>query len=182
VLILDGTGRLLEANALAVEHLRACNGIRLRADRTVSLREPAGVMLDRWIATGVPPTDNRDGLLHARRPLSLPLSIMVVALPPPRSAWISGDPRWMLMVFDPERRALASASLIAADLGISEREAELAALLAAGMEIDQVARRLGISLHTARTHLKSIYSKTGIGSRAELVRRICVGPSVLPGS
>ena len=49
-------------------------------EMSATLREPAGVMLDRWIATGVPPTDNRDGLLHARRPLSLPLSIMVVAL------------------------------------------------------------------------------------------------------
>jgi hypothetical protein len=39
------------------------------------------------------------------------------------------------------------------------------------------ATLLSISIHTARTHLKSLYGKTGIRSQAELVRRVLSGPS-----
>jgi DNA-binding CsgD family transcriptional regulator len=59
------------------------------------------------------------------------------------------------------------------------REAEVAALLAVGHEIRDVATRLRISVNTARTHLKTIFSKTGIRSQAELIRRVSGGPAVV---
>jgi DNA-binding CsgD family transcriptional regulator len=83
----------------------------------------------------------------------------------------------MVLLFDPDRLLPPCTELIAHDLGVSMREAELAALLASGCDISVVAQRLHISIHTARTHLKSIFSKTGIGSQAELVRRIMRGPA-----
>jgi DNA-binding CsgD family transcriptional regulator len=69
----------------------------------------------------------------------------------------------------------------AAELGISPREAELAALLAGGLGLRRIAQRLRISVHTARTHLKAIYGKTGIGSQAELVQRIGAGAAAHEG-
>jgi DNA-binding CsgD family transcriptional regulator len=83
----------------------------------------------------------------------------------------------MLLLFDPDRSILASTELVASDLGLSVREAELAVLLVNGCDVTGVAQRLHISIHTARTHLKSIFSKTGIRSQAELVRRIAGGPA-----
>ncbi len=106
---------------------------------------------------------------------------MVTRLPEIHTAWIGGDPRWMLLLFDPDARARASAELIARDLCISEREAELAALLAAGHDLHRVAALLGITINTARAHLKAIFSKTDIHSQAELVRRVVAGPSVIGG-
>jgi DNA-binding CsgD family transcriptional regulator len=85
----------------------------------------------------------------------------------------------MAIFFDAERQIRLSASLIEQDLELSAREAEIAILLSSGFDVDQVARRLQISVHTVRTHLKSIFSKTGISSQSGLIRRILMGPAHL---
>lgn len=178
VLILDGTGHILEASAKAEDLIRAENGIHRNPDGSLWLRGPAGRELDEWIFKGAPPEQNRDGLLHVQRPLALPLSLMVTRLPQVNMSWFSGGPpAWMLLLFDPDSRLSASTDVIARDLGVSDREAEVAALLVTGYDIKALGRRLNISIHTARTHLKAIFSKTGIGSQSELIRRIMSGPA-----
>jgi DNA-binding CsgD family transcriptional regulator len=59
-----------------------------------------------------------------------------------------------------------------AALGLSEREAGVAALVAEGLGNKQVAERLGISAKTVNNHLYNIYQKLGINSRYELLVRI----------
>jgi DNA-binding CsgD family transcriptional regulator len=71
--------------------------------------------------------------------------------------------------------------LIAHDLGISEREAEIAALLVAVNDLKGIAARLNISIHTARTQLKTVFGKTGIRSQAELIQRIARVPAAFFG-
>jgi len=54
------------------------------------------------------------------------------------------------------------------DLGkLSAREEEVLALVAKGHQIADVARALEISANTVCSHLKSIYRKRKVGSRAE---------------
>lgn len=53
--------------------------------------------------------------------------------------------------------------------GLTAREAEVAALIASGKSLKQVAGALGISVHTARRHCERIYQKLGIQTRAQLV-------------
>jgi len=50
--------------------------------------------------------------------------------------------------------------------GLSDREAEVFGLLARGLVTKQVARRLGISVKTADTHIQHIYAKIGVSTRA----------------
>jgi DNA-binding CsgD family transcriptional regulator len=83
----------------------------------------------------------------------------------------------VLFLFDPERDVTPRMELVAMDFGVSAREAEIAVLISMGLELSGVATRLSISIHAARTHLKSLYGKTGIRSQAELVRRVLSGPS-----
>jgi DNA-binding NarL/FixJ family response regulator len=57
---------------------------------------------------------------------------------------------------------------VADDLGkLSAREEEVLALVAKGLQIADVARALEISANTVCSHLKSIYRKRKVGSRAE---------------
>lgn len=51
--------------------------------------------------------------------------------------------------------------------GLSEREKEVLGLLAKGLRLVDIAKALGISHHTVGDHVKSIYRKLNIGSRAE---------------
>ncbi len=50
--------------------------------------------------------------------------------------------------------------------GLTEREAEVVALLARGLQTKQVARALGISVKTADRHIQNAYRKIGVSSRA----------------
>lgn len=50
--------------------------------------------------------------------------------------------------------------------GLTEREAEVIAMLARGLQTKQVARALGISVKTADRHIQHAYRKIGVSSRA----------------
>lgn len=54
---------------------------------------------------------------------------------------------------------------------LSERERDVLRLLSGDMSGPQIARELGMSVHTLRSHTKSIYAKFGVHGRREAVRR-----------
>lgn len=54
---------------------------------------------------------------------------------------------------------------------LTSRERDVLELLAEGLSNRRVAERLGISEHTVKFHVASIYGKLGASSRAELIRR-----------
>jgi DNA-binding CsgD family transcriptional regulator len=56
--------------------------------------------------------------------------------------------------------------------GATAREREIAGLLAAGMTNSTIAERLVLSPYTVQDHIKSLFEKTAVSSRQELVARI----------
>ena len=50
--------------------------------------------------------------------------------------------------------------------GLTEREVEVVALLARGLQTKQVAHALGISVKTADRHVQNSYRKIGVSTRA----------------
>jgi LuxR family maltose regulon positive regulatory protein len=54
---------------------------------------------------------------------------------------------------------------------LSERELDVLRLLATDLAGPDIARELVVSLHTVRSHTKSIYSKLGVNDRRAAVRR-----------
>jgi DNA-binding CsgD family transcriptional regulator len=177
VVVLDSLGKIIEANAVAQELMCKSGGIGRKPDGTLCLRQPAGAELNRWIATGQPAGHGADAVLRVPRADAPPLSVVLAPLLAAPTAWIGGDPRWLLLIFDPDRRVQTCSELIARDLAISACEAELAALLVSGYGLVDAASKLQLSKHTVRNQLKSIFRKTGIRSQVELVRRVVLGPS-----
>lgn len=53
---------------------------------------------------------------------------------------------------------------------LTEREQEVLQLLAQGLANKQIAGQLGISAHTVKFHISSIYGKLGATNRTEAVR------------
>jgi DNA-binding NarL/FixJ family response regulator len=54
---------------------------------------------------------------------------------------------------------------------LTAREMEVIQLMAQGLANKQIALKLGISEHTVKFHLSSLYAKLGISSRTEAVKR-----------
>lgn len=59
-------------------------------------------------------------------------------------------------------------------LGLSNREAQIAVLIARGLSNKEIASELGISPATVRTHIYNLYQKAGVRSRVELINRLRV--------
>ncbi len=70
------------------------------------------------------------------------------------------------------------APLISVTYELTARERELTELVLQGCGTSEIADRLYISPHTVQGHLKSIFAKTGVRSRRELVTRIFAGSAV----
>jgi DNA-binding CsgD family transcriptional regulator len=66
----------------------------------------------------------------------------------------------------------SSATHLQLEYGMTPREVEVALLLAEGCSNLTVARRLGISPHTARHHTQRVLGKLGVHSRAEAGARL----------
>ncbi len=60
--------------------------------------------------------------------------------------------------------------LVVASHDLTAREEEIVSLLLRGDSAQQISSALQISIHTVRTHVRSIHDKMGISSRAELAR------------
>ncbi len=52
---------------------------------------------------------------------------------------------------------------------LTPRQREILRLIAAGLENKQIARRLGIGVHTVKTHVSRVLNKLGASSRTEAV-------------
>jgi DNA-binding NarL/FixJ family response regulator len=55
---------------------------------------------------------------------------------------------------------------------LTERQREVLALLAEGMQTKEICRRLGISPNTAKTHIATIFRAIGVNNRAQLVAAV----------
>jgi DNA-binding CsgD family transcriptional regulator len=73
----------------------------------------------------------------------------------------------------PARESTAGKRGAAAKL--TERETDIARLVAARKSNKEIAAALGISARTVTTHVANIFGKLGVSSRGELADRIRVG-------
>ncbi|MGI9013125.1 MAG: response regulator transcription factor [Phycisphaerales bacterium] len=58
------------------------------------------------------------------------------------------------------------------ELGLTPRAADVVQLLSMGTQEQEVARHLGLSVHTIHWHVKRIYAKLDVHDRAELLLRV----------
>lgn len=63
-------------------------------------------------------------------------------------------------------------SLLMSAYGMTERERDVTRLVLQGSSTAQVAEQLVVSPHTVQQHLKSIFDKTGVRSRRELIGKV----------
>ena len=80
-----------------------------------------------------------------------------------------------LFVSDPGQDAAPDPEAIRDLFQLTRMEAMLAAALAGGGSLVEAADRLGIAHNTARSHLRSIFAKTGARRQSQLVHLLHAG-------
>ncbi len=83
----------------------------------------------------------------------------------------------MMIVTDPDESRLTNDKMLIDLFDMTPAEARVSALLADGMDVNEVCKVLQITCNTVRTHLKHIFSKTDTHRQSELVTLISKLPS-----
>jgi DNA-binding CsgD family transcriptional regulator len=172
VLGLDSGGRVRMVSRRARVILAREDGLAIRKERLRALRAAEDRGLDLLISKVARSIDV--GGFHAGGALAVPrqrggppyvLRVMPVVngLALPRASIAI-----LVLLCDPEC-TLPPIEELRAIFGLTEREADLASLLAGGWALKQAAQRLAIAHNTARVHLANITAKTGTRSQTELV-------------
>ncbi len=183
VIVLDRRAVVLEANRFARTILDAGEGLSivtgtLAAEiggRRLKLRDLLVRLNDRG---ALMPSDEVSILPVPRPAGQRPLTLLLAPLEVPVDG-NDGGAAALLFVGDPERPAVFDQARIARLYGLSRAESRVAALLASGYRLEQVAEALDIAYETVRKHLKQIFGKTGTYRQAELVRMLVTGPAGL---
>jgi DNA-binding CsgD family transcriptional regulator len=115
-------------------------------------------------------------------------------LRPARARVRTGSGRWLIVrgslmgdgpespvtvMIEPARRA-EMAPLMAAAYGFTDSERRVTELVAQGLPTRQIAGRLHVSASTVQDHLRSIFAKSGTGSRGDLVARLFLDHHAVP--
>lgn len=86
---------------------------------------------------------------------------------------VPGIGPWTALLISETARDLAPlAPILEEHFALTPSEARLALQLARGEGVQSAAEVLGLSVHTARSYLKTIFSKLGVSRQADVVRLI----------
>lgn len=174
----DQGGAILETNTEARRILAEKDGITLSGNTLVVHGSQEGRELQRMIRqalTPAPQGSEGPGVVEAlavTRPSGRSkLGVLVKAIP--LGQWSESKHRPAAVVFlrDPESNAVQpSHELVRRLFELTRMEATLALLLAEGYTLDEAAEKMNVRRNTARTHLRSIFCKTGVTRQTMLVR------------
>jgi len=164
--VLDENGKTLIANRAA-----------RRIVPNLQARQFHRILRELIAAPGKP--NKRGPTTHiVERDSGKPLSILAVPVNLPEPVF-AGDPASVVFLGDPEFDSPPDADLLSKLFGFTPAEANVASLMMRGNTVEEIAEKLRISPHTARNHLKRLFSKTNTKRQSELVHMLMSSPACL---
>lgn len=169
VYLLDRAGRLIYANAaggklLAEGQELTCRSGGLEAFNSVTLNRAILKVLSGDLEGGSEITLNRPD----RAPLLV--TVMPVAGSNPFQGQVSETAHCAVLVTDPDMRRLTNVDAMARLFHLTPAETRILKIIVSGASLTTAAGQLGVSLNTARTHLKHIFYKTQTNRQSDLIQ------------
>jgi DNA-binding CsgD family transcriptional regulator len=181
IIAMTTDGKVEFANAMAKRALTANDGLTLRDEILFLEDRKAQAILADFIATAK--TLNPEQMVYedknsyqdttVQRPSGL-TSYQIMMSTVPLTSWsveVSSSDRMILVyINDPHKRLQPTEQQLKGLYSLTSAQAKIAISLYAADNIVAVSKHLGISINTARSHLRTIYAKTGAKNQAGLIK------------
>lgn len=185
VMVVDKRSRLLFSNRITEEILKCKDGIQIRDGRVWIRGWQSSSRFYKTVVRAATGTEQEGmfnlskAIMVARRDKKLPLWVIVSPLTRRlRRVVCQEDEVALVYVISPERVSKASETTLRTLFDLTCAEQKLAKLILEGYRLDEAEKHLGISINTARTHMKQIYAKTNTARQTDFVRLFLTSPSI----
>ena len=175
VIHLDRRGRIVAANDRAGALLRRGDGLSDTGGYLQARLPPDNARLQRLLARALPPfcTQGASGSMTLRQALGQQRLVLHVSPVVDRDLdFRTRRVAALALVVEPGRRMRIDRGQVAAILGLTPSETEVAVLLAEGHTVSDIARATDRSESTVRWHIKHIFNKHGLNRQLELVQLV----------
>ena len=163
ITLLDGDNQVVSMSEIGQQHLEVVSGIR-----------------DHEIAACAPPWLETLALQARAVAHELAQDSASVRIPTRSGGWLTfhaapvdkGDPDGSLAVISQTARTSDIQSVIVDAYHLTQREIQVAELVAQGLVTKEIATTLSVSIHTVRDHLKALFEKVSVSNRGALVAKL----------
>ena len=180
---LDWRGRILAANDRARVLLRTADGLFDEGGFLFAREPDDNAGLQRLLSRALPPFGAQGvaGSMMVRgSEVFSPLRLHVTPVGSRETEYRAWPVAALVLVADPTGQIPVDPGLVGATLGLSPVESQVAALLAEGKTVSEIASATGRKVSTIRTHVQHIFAKLGINRQADLVRLVLSKVDVPP--
>ena len=175
VLHLERRGQIIEVNDRARSILRLGDGLSDR-DGVLGARNPDDQLrLERLVAAALPVGGAiavSGSMLLGRSSGLPPFVVHVKPAVVPQPDYGARRTAALVLIVEPGSQHRIDPGLVARTLGLTPMESRVAAGLAEGRSVDEMAGAMGNTKHAVYWHLQRIYRKLSISRQAELVRLV----------
>lgn len=183
LLVLDARGTIRFRNRTAESLLASADGLVAERSGPAAARPAETRRLRALIASAIGAsgaTARLGGAMLVSRPSAKPpLHVLVAPLAPDATLLGADGPSALMFVTDPSAAAPPLERTLCELYGLTPAEAGVAVRLVTGAPLGDVADELGISMNTARTHLRRVFAKTRTRGQSDLVRLLLRGAAVV---
>jgi DNA-binding CsgD family transcriptional regulator len=175
VIVLAGDSSVLFVNKIAERLLRAGQGITVRRGRLQPQDARHAARLERLVYEAAETGAGRrlkagGGILSVPRSTGGQLALLVAPLRASHLRASSMQPAAIVILSDPDTAAPARQQLLSRTYRLTRAEARLLSALLSGRTLSEYAATAGISINTARAHLRQVLQKTGHSRQVDLIR------------
>ena len=188
IVLIDETGHVATLNDSALLSIENHEGLHVENGRLV-VDDPE---TDRWLQQVIQEAcdpeiradcdPERRVMSGHRSATNGQIPLVVTPLLSPASESTIPDAVAMVFVGTPKLARGTSLSLLRNLYGLTRAEAEITQLLADGLSLEEAAERRTVTLNTARSQLKRVFSKTGAKRQSDLVRIVIGGVASMRGA
>ena len=175
VVYLDRRGQVLEVNDRARGILRKGDALSDRNGVLRACRSVDQIRLERLLANALPSSGAAavsESMLLRRSTGLPPYAVHVKPIGVSQPDYGARHVAALVLIVEPGQRQRVAPELVATTLGLTPGESQVAAWLAEGRSVREIAEATGRTTGAVHWHLKQIYQKKSISRQADLIRLV----------